>query len=251
MRAPRLAKVIWPLAFALIIPVAVAAPRTLTASDGRTLEAEVLGYKGDTLRIRRVDTGKEFRLPLSSLTASDQEELRAFFAQNPDLRDTIAPTDIRVEYSRARFGTDRINKDAYEATVENWGYSLTIANLTNTPITGLRIDYLVFAEIDPDGAVAAKIKGRLERKRGSQLIDTLAARDKASLRSETIACRTEKLEGDSRWVTEEGLKRKYRDKIMYGIWLRVYDGDKMIHEACSPASLRTDEPWETLASSSG
>ncbi len=66
-----------------------AAARPLTAKDGRTMEADILGYRGETLRVRRADTGKEFRLPISSLAADDQETLRAFIKSYHDLQGAI------------------------------------------------------------------------------------------------------------------------------------------------------------------
>lgn len=230
---------------ALFAPQIKAAPRTFTSQDGRTMEAEIVSYKGDTLRVRRADTGREFTLALSGLAPADQEALRKFIADHPELRETIPASALRVEYSKARADTERANGTYYDVTVENWGYSFTLVNLTNTPLEGLRIDYLVFAERDPDGSYSntRPAQQTLERKRGSLVFDPVPVHGKITLRTETIACRTEKLEGGARWITNDGTKSRLRDKVIHGVWFRLYDGEKLIQEGSSPESLRTTERW--------
>lgn len=47
--------------------------RTLTAADGRVIEAEVLGFEGEKVRIRRADTGQTFMLPVEAFAEADRE----------------------------------------------------------------------------------------------------------------------------------------------------------------------------------
>ncbi len=246
-RPPRRARWFLALLLALAPLAADAAPRTFTARDGRTMEAEILGYKGDTLRVRRSDTGKEFKLAIADLAESDQAGIRAFLRDNPALRDTITPDQIRVEFSRSRFETDRSNGHFYDVNVEHWGYRIVVANLASTPLEGLRVEHLVFARLDPDGVRATVGKDTYERKAGRTVLDTIPVQGRGTATTETIVCRTEKLDGGSRWVTEKGLKSKVRDRALHGVWFRVYDGDKLLHEASSPDSLRTSERWSAAS----
>jgi hypothetical protein len=53
----------------MALPICLVAgdTRALTAKDGRSIEVEILGYKGETLRVRRADTSRELQIPISSL----------------------------------------------------------------------------------------------------------------------------------------------------------------------------------------
>lgn len=59
---------------ALASCAALAAPRTWTSADGRTIEAEYLGRgaDGSSLVLERVDTKARVTIPLSALSAEDQ-----------------------------------------------------------------------------------------------------------------------------------------------------------------------------------
>lgn len=74
---------------------------TFTASDGRSIEGELLGFRDDRLRVRRKDTGREVALMLSQLTAANQTELRELMLKRPDLRDVLPAAAIQVQLSRA------------------------------------------------------------------------------------------------------------------------------------------------------
>ncbi|MCU0793164.1 MAG: hypothetical protein MUE42_10035 [Opitutaceae bacterium] len=230
-------------ALALLGAAAPAAPRTLASADGRTLEAEILGYRGETLRIRRMDTGREFKLPLSSLSPECQTETRAFLRSQPELRDTIPADAVRVEYSRSRFESERSKQSYVGVSTQHWGYTVTVINLTNEPLEGLRLDHAVFAETDPDHVRGKPDRKNLERVRGSSPLDPIAPRGRLSVRTEPIVTETQELTGGSRWITDKGLTNKIRDRALEGVWLRLYDGDKIVFEASSPESLRATERW--------
>ena len=223
--------------------------RTLTARDGRTMEAEILSYKGETLRVRRADSGQTFTLPLSGLSDDDQRDLREFMRQNPDLRETVPATSFRVEYGKGRADTAHSDGDYYDTKIENWGYIFTITNQGTTPIEGLRLDYQLYARRDPDRTGASSSGGNtaLERKSGSLPLPVVPVHGKISVRTDTIACRTDKLDGNSYWVTEKGRTNRIRDKELHGVWYRVCDGDKVIQEASSPVSLVNTERWGGVA----
>ena len=50
--------------------------RTLTSTDGRTLEADLLARGRDAVRIRRVSDAQEFTLPLDKLSEPDRTFIR-------------------------------------------------------------------------------------------------------------------------------------------------------------------------------
>lgn len=224
--------------------------RTLTSKDGRSIDAEIVGYKGETLRIRRIDTGRELQLPVSALAESDQTTVRKFIRDNPDLRDTVKPGDIRVEFSRAKFERET-TESAYwrDENAESWGFSISILNQTNAPLEGLRVDYIVYAVDDPDNVQSAArnktSSERLQRITGTEAVAAIPSGQRSTTRTTPVVSTRVKYTDGVRMLTADGkLVRSWRDKALHGVWLRVYDGDKLVHEASSPENLRTTERWD-------
>lgn len=224
--------------------------RTFTSKDGRTIEAEVLGFKGETLRIRRVDTGREVQLPVSALAEEDQRSVRKFIRENPALRDAVKPGDIRVEFSRAKFERET-TATAYwrDENVESWGFSIGLLNQTNVPVEGLRVDYVLFARIDPDEVYSPSRRKseaeRMERTSGSEHIAALPSLQRVTVRTKPVVTTRVKYTDGARIITNDGkLRASWRDKALHGVWFRVYDGDTLVHEASSPDNLRTNERWD-------
>lgn len=60
-------------------PAEASAPlrRTLTAMDGRTLDAVLLGRTENAVSVRRQADGQEFVIPLEKLSAADRDFIRA------------------------------------------------------------------------------------------------------------------------------------------------------------------------------
>lgn len=224
--------------------------RTLTSKDGRAIDVEIIGYKGETLRVRRADTGREFQLPVSSLADDDQKSTRQFIRDNPSLREAVKPTDIRVEFSRAKFERET-TETAYwrDENIESWGFSIALLNQTSLPIEGLRLDYIVYAVDDPDNVQnAARNKtssDRLQRIAGTENFPAVPAGQRVTLRTKPVLSTRVKYTDGTRMIAADGkLIRSWRDKALHGVWFRVYDGDMLVHEASSPENLRSTERWD-------
>lgn len=54
------------------LPVALAAPRTWTGADGRTLEAEMVARTATEVTLKRATDGKQFTLPLAGFSEGDR-----------------------------------------------------------------------------------------------------------------------------------------------------------------------------------
>lgn len=229
--------------------LAAAETRTLTSKDGRSIEVEILSHKEEMLRVRRADTKREFQIPLSSLAEVDQEAMKRFTRERPDLRETVRPGDIRVEYSRAKFERETTAEVYWrEEDEEGWGFSIAVLNQTSQPLEGLRVEYVVYALNDPDKVYAAYRNKtdaeKILRIPGSEKFESIAPLQRVAFRTQPVVVRRVKYTGGVRMMTADGkLVRNWRDKELHGLWLRVYDGDKVIFEASSPESLRTSEQW--------
>ena len=101
-----------------------AAPRTWTASDGRTLDAELVARTADTVTLKRETDSKEFSLPIASLSKEDQAFIKksgipvakpvdeaalkalanripVIVAQPPLAADWITLTELHKKYQRS------------------------------------------------------------------------------------------------------------------------------------------------------
>ena len=225
-------------------------PRSFTSKDGRSIEAEIISYKGDNLRVRRADTKREFTLPLSSLSDEDQSSVRDFIREHPELRETIRPSDVRIEYSRAKFERT-VTSETYwrDESVENLGYTFQVLNQSSQPIDGLRLEYILFARTDPDNyfrTAKANSELPLERKTGTDTIQTIEPGRRAEIRTTPIIVNRVTYQDNSYTTNSNGRRlNRWRDRDIHGIWFRLYDGDKLIQEGSSPDSLRKSESWET------
>ena len=221
--------------------------RTFTSKDGRTIEAELLGFRDDNLRVRRTDTNKEFTLPLSGLRGSDQEELRALMEKRPDLRDPIPASALRVEVSRMKL-PPKVKIEERFQELEAWAYGVTVTNLTNQPITGLRVDYVIAGQSEYEKKGERGDSKPVIRQKGSLPIASVEARGRVNTRTKPLICVT-RLSYDSvyqyeRWVTDYSkVSDRKKMRALKGIWLRVYDGTKLVLEQSTPDKLALTEDW--------
>jgi hypothetical protein len=227
--------------------------RTLTAADGRVIEAEVLGFEGEKVRIRRADTGQTFTLPVEAFAEADREALRAEAAQATEKPAKAPPKlsaqDVAIEFTRVRFDArkSKVNvkmadgstaKGLLEVTEEEWGYTVTLRNLTGAPVEGLRAEYRLFTKIDE-----LKNSGRaprIRRKAFALEFETLPAAGRISARTEFVTTRKTDLKGGYEWA---GTGDDDTRDTLHGIWLRVYQGDELVLESASPSGLATGR-WE-------
>ncbi len=231
-------------------PVHAGETRNLTSKDGRSIEAEIISYKGDNLRVRRADTKREFTIPLSSLSEEDQTSVRDFLREHPELRETIRASDVRIEFSRAKFERT-VTSETYwrDESVENLGYTIQVLNQSSQPVEGLRLEYILFARTDPDNyyrTAKANSELPLERKTGKDAIQTIEPGRRAEIRTTPIIVNRVTYQDNSYTTNSNGRRlNRWRDRDIHGIWFRLYDGDKLIQEVSSPESLRKSETWET------
>lgn len=223
--------------------------RSLTSKDGRSIEAEIISYKGDNLRVRRADTKREFTLPISSLSDEDQSSVREFLREHPELRETIRPSDVRIEFSRSKFERT-VTTDTYwrDETVEKWGYTIQVLNQTSQPLDGLRLEYIVFSKTDPDNYLRnakANANAPLARESGRETLNGIQPGRRAEIRTTPVVVNRVTYKDNNSIENSDGRRLTNRsDREIQGIWFRLYDGDKLIQEGGAPESLRKSETWE-------
>ena len=210
--------------------------RTLTDKQGRSLKAEVLSVDGDSVSIRRED-GQTFSLSLSSLSDDDQRSLKEWAKQQVSV---IPAGGIELQISRGKFDTQKQDDGGVITSEEQWGYTVTLFNRTSKPVTGARVDYILFVKPDAQpGKDSTPVP--LKKKAGSKQIDTVGFRNSVNFRTSTITIYKQQLKAG--WVWSKTGNNAVVKDTLYGIWIRAYVGDQLVDEICSPDNLSKTETW--------
>ncbi len=224
--------------------------RTLTAADGRVIEAEVVGFEGvEKVVIKRTDTGQTFTLPVDSFSETDRaalvKEAKAEAAKPPpppaagevDLelaRKAASGNPVVTPVYSIRTG-DRERVGSITVTPVDASYAITLVNRARRPFDKLRMEYVLFAERTPRGGIRNKV---LYRKAGSMDLPVLPAGERVVVNTVGIPARKADLDGSAYWG-ESNLPVDLK-----GIWLKIYQGDTLVMEEASPTNLATDQPWK-------
>lgn len=236
------------LAALLFVSVAHAETRTLTDTQGRTIQADVIGVEGDQVRIRRAD-GQVFDLPLDRLAEADRKALVAWEKERASKPRPLPPGSFDVQMSRGKFASETVEtdvkltsgavvKNGRITTEEKWGFSFMLNNRSSAPLAGLRAEYILFATKD-DVHKAGKNEG-LRRARHRAKIDDIPAFGRVDFRTETVSAFKMKYRGNI--VSAATGDSKSRESL-YGVWIKIFRGDELIYEAASPERLMQEEQW--------
>ena len=226
---------------------------TLTDKQGRSIKADVIGVESETVKIKRED-GRSFDLPLDTLSDDSRKELDAWAKREADK--PPAAGMIEVSAARGKFNSSKTQQsesiitrytDGSSKTTtrirytvqEDWGFSLTVSNKSLKPIEGLRAEYKLFGEnsgqtgrIGPGGPAGPG--GRARSGISTVSIERLKARDQIVFKTGTLTFTKSYLQGES--IPSVGSQ-------LQGVWVRIYRGDVLVHEASSPETLRLNKEW--------
>lgn len=234
---------------------ALAEARTLTAADGRTIDAEVVGFDGlDKVKVKRADTGQTFTLPISSFADADRDALLAE-AKAEASKPPPPPRDgeIVVELSRnsgssvdssspvmGYTGYDNILREIGSVKVidTDTAYTITLVNRTTRPFENLRVDYVLFLETGSKKMQASQLTKT--RTSGSAPIKLLPANKRESVKTTFVRTRKTTIKGRATW---NDVTTGSAPIDLSGIWLRVYIGDTLVLESATPPSLAKENSW--------
>lgn len=225
----------------LFASVSPAHARTFTAKDGRTIEAEIISFEAEGVRLKRSDTGQVLTLPFSALAEDDQRALRTEAIEAAAKPKPMPAGSVLIELSRAKFSTEKKEATGVTYSYEQWGFNVTLANRSNQPLDKLRAEYVLF--LDPsEQLIDSKEEAKLKRRRGQAEVEPIPMSGRVQFRTDTVEA--VKVALKSGWVwSDSDKKRTARDKL-YGVWVRVYRGDELVAETAMPNTLTTKEEWE-------
>jgi hypothetical protein len=236
-----------PVFLGLAGPTAYAEMRTLTDTQGRTIQADVMAVEGDQVKIRRAD-GQTFNLPMERLVEADQKALRAWAKAEAAKPQPLPPGAFVVQMSRGKFASETVLtdvnlvgggtvKNGRETTEEKWGFSLMLNNRTSGGLDTLRAEYILFAT--QDDVHKDKVEG-FRRARHRTKIDPVPAFGRLDFRTETVSVFKMKYRGN---IVSASTGDNRSRETLHGIWIKIYRGDELIYEAASPESLMRTEKW--------
>jgi hypothetical protein len=215
--------------------------RTFTAKDGRTIEAEIVSFEADGVRIKRSDSGQVLTLPFAALAEDDQSALRAEAKEAAAKPKPLPVGSVLIELSRAKFASEKKEDVGVTYSYEQWGFNITLTNRSNQPLEKLRAEYVLF--LDPsEQLIDSKEEAKLKRRRGQADVEPIAMSGRAQFRTDTVEAVKVALKSGWSW-SDSDRKRTARDKL-YGVWVRIYRGDDLIAETAIPNTLLTKEKWE-------
>lgn len=214
--------------------------RTLTAQDGRTVEVEILAYDGDSIRIKRKDSGQTFTVPIDSFIASDQRALRAEAKAEAAKPKPVPSGSVNIELGRGMFSSEKRDSIGLVYTHEQWGYNVVITNRSGPLLENLRVEYLLLLEPNPHHTAPSE-RNKLKRTTGKETLEPLASGSRVQFRTSTVEAVKVSLKQGWVW-SDEDRKRTTRDKL-YGVWVRLYRGDELIAETATPAGIVNREKW--------
>lgn len=215
---------------------------TLTDTEGRSIEADVISVEDEILKIKRAD-GRFFDLPLNKLAEEDRKRVVEWAAAEAareaamplpahafDLTVSRSAFDSRKSTRKVQFvttytdGSTKTETKTEYTVNEQWGYGITVSNRLLKPIAGLRLEYRVFTKRGDRASIAAQ---------GTLPIGTLPARETRTFKTSGLPASYSYLQGNP-------IPRSSAAGI-HGIRLRIYRGDTLEKEYATPETLLADE----------
>jgi hypothetical protein len=213
-----------------------------TNPAGRAIIASILSVIGDRVNIQR-DDGQQFTVPLASLSAADRDYIQGWAFDQAKGQNQDALTFTISEYDDNEVETS--DATHMDRSLDS-GYVLSVQNNLDLELCSLRIAYVFFVKHAPG-------IGRpppLTRTQGQWPADSLAAQ--GSLTLKTDLAHLTRTQSRATIITEytNGYKtsslsnwNKDQDDHLAGIWVRIYDGDKLLQEWASNPNLMQLETW--------
>jgi hypothetical protein len=124
-----------------------AAPRSFTSTDGKTIEADLVGATGLQATLKLTD-GRETVVPLNRLSQSDQDFVAQWLAQHPQAIRYSFVVDATKDKLESK--TKGSNLSITTSTATKWLYHVKITNRASQPVAGVTMRYQIHY-IDVEG----------------------------------------------------------------------------------------------------
>lgn len=203
--------------------------RTFTDVNGRKITAEVVSATESTVTFSI--KGKEIPYPISKLSEPDQKYIQSWLDLHP------AATDAKVTLVATKKREDRVKTRAADKEVEreDWIYDVTVSNKSSDSLMALELRSRIYfwnAQVGGDKQQLEVAASVLE------IIELSGGNKKSSYKVGPVSIYTTILDGSY----ADGSSPKKEDKLE-GIWLRLYQGEKMLGEFKDETATMKKEKW--------
>ena len=130
-----------------------------------------------------------------------------------------------------------LSQGHHQAAKENWTYEIMLENRRFQPLTQLQARYMVFYTTAELGSKEAPLQ---QHQNGSFSIDVLQPQEKKQFTTTPIDLNKSHLVGRRHYVN--GGRMKAEDALV-GVWVRVYQGERIIGEYANPSTLMKEQ-WQ-------
>lgn len=212
----------------LILLLSLAQGREFTDSQGRKIEAEIVGYSGDTVIINRA--GTEFPVPITTFSLDDQQYISEWIDENPEA--VRYKFGYYVDLEKSSISQQDAPGGAYEDKLKiiPYNYEMIIYNKGVAPAKDIEIRYEIYIDdfVDVRGNRFTRLAYGVEK---NAKLQTIAG----SIKDLTIPANGrhdfERTFNTEFYIDRDGGKtdQAATDKVI-GIRIRVYSGKKVIAE---------------------
>lgn len=135
---------------ALVLLLAVPArAREFTQADGSKVDGDITGIANGVVQLKTTQ-GSTVALPVASLSAADRQYAQQWWEERRKY--SLAISSLKKKGSQRSKGRD----GSLNTVTQDWLYSVSVRNSTNTPTPPLSIKYDVFVSV-PGGAPRAAV----------------------------------------------------------------------------------------------
>lgn len=211
--------------FALLVTALSAASclgREFTDVQGRKLEAEIVMSDGTQVTLKRAADGRQFTVPVTTFSATDQDFIKAYAAEN-------VTYNFEVKNSRERTGKSSSKFNNVETEQEEWIYKIDLRNISRASAEKVTVSYWVFVRADDGGKTKAAPRLVAADSIKEVTIDKAA---QYQLSTKPVILTKTRLDGN--YYYTDGTKNKSADSLG-GFVVAIMKGEKRIFEyATSP-----------------
>lgn len=208
--------------------------RTFTDTRGRQMEAKVTRVSGEDVFIERKD-GFDTRVDISVFSEEDQEYIKKW-AYNKLLESDV----FDVRFSSKRSDRNEYSRRGIIYDEYNMHYGVVITNNDyDHDFKDIRVEYLIL-KFEDQLAAEKRSEGTIHRIKGVAHQNLIKAREEVRVNTEKFPMlETQLAQG---FVWKGGGRRDSKD-VARGIWVKIYVGDKLVHEVSKPINMMRKESW--------
>lgn len=148
----------------------MAAARTFTAADGRTLEGEIVDAGDLQVTVRRTLDGKILNLAIANLSKQDQEDIAKWRGSRASNKITLSATKNKVPTGAKTKNQQETANLKLNAKSEMWCWTITLKNATKHPVEGIELRYSQLVECRDRNQGAARGAAKTISRRGGGTI---------------------------------------------------------------------------------